>query len=143
MAKILIGVLFSAAIVFGYLSYSRSQKFAAEWLSESDSFMDMRFGENVKDKLPRCAGSFQIGDPPCWKDLGDDVVNIQNVFIAEYSLAHITVRQPGGRLEQVMIEFTSGRYPGMLDILTKRYGKPTESLRAPLDEIVPAFKNLG
>ena len=131
MGKIIIGLLIAATIAVCYHGYSRSQKFAPKWLREPDSFMDIRFGENVKDKLPRCASKYPVEEPPCWRHLIDDVVNIENVIVGDYSLGHITVRQPGGRLEQVEIKFITGRYPEMLDILTKRYGKPIETKTEP------------
>lgn len=92
---------------------------ARAW-KEPDSFMGIKFGEDLRSSLPRCPAVITETRELCWRHAGSgDDYEIWNT-----GLGQVTARLLSSKLEYLTIEFTSIHGAELLAILSERYGPP-------------------
>ncbi|MBI2360931.1 MAG: hypothetical protein HYV04_18835 [Deltaproteobacteria bacterium] len=95
---------------------------------EPDGFMDIKFGHNLTEQIPKCAEEWYRDQKLCWTgfDIMHDYYEIQNT-----RLGNTVAIQLENKLEHISISFSSDRFPEILATFIERYGKPTNTATKP------------
>jgi hypothetical protein len=109
------------------LAPAESTSNATRTVSEPDSFMGWKFGEDIRQRLPKCPTAWWDHKGPCYSLQYDgESFEIRNAHIND-RIGNVFVEQLSGKMESVRASFASGYYSNVLAMFTERYGKPTIS----------------
>jgi len=118
----------SLSLLFGLVLVSSALAF-----NEPDGLQMLRFGQDMRQVLPKCDSltSEEKSQKPCWRQhdvwvADESKLAVQNIKVGEIAL-RINVEQIDEKLEHVEATFSGARFDELLTAMTSRFGKPTKS----------------
>jgi hypothetical protein len=104
--------------------------------NEPDGLQMLRFGQDMRQVLPKCDSLTpeEKSQKPCWRQhdvwvADESKLAVQNIKVGEIAL-RINVEQIDEKLEHVQATFSGARFDELLTAMTNRFGKPTKSASA-------------
>jgi hypothetical protein len=93
---------------------------------EPDSFMGLRFGQDIRSQILECPPDWYNTSTLCRREIAAGLHEVLNVRVGDRIFGSVMANQISGQMENVMISFSSDRFNEIMEMLTARYGKPTE-----------------
>lgn len=101
------------------------------WQQEPDSFLGLKFGEDISVQLPKCAEKRTYGrpgEPACFFDLGRDVLYLRNPPSIGIFIKDVFLHVADTKYEGMHFAFPHYEYLKMLELFTARYGEPHDTM---------------